>query len=414
MKQIEIARRLKRRGLVAGAAALGGALVSRLLGPSRAEAGHDGTNVFHLGAVLPANNVASSQTTLARTGNNVVPLLTVHNTAANALVGTSTGVGSGVMGQHTGPAGGAGFGVLGSSQNGPAVVGATGTGGVGSAARFGVLGVGSSSNGSEVGVRGETRTNVGVFGVAHATNPGGQATPAGLVGVAGAAPNGIGVLGRSNAGFSVGVFGQGGTGFGVVGLSNAAPGVTGIGGGSAVGVVAQSAFSNGLQARTLSATQFAALIQSQGASPANPGLFVDGTFVATGTKSAAVKTKKGLTLLYAVEACESLFEDVGTARLANGRAHVELDPTFAETIAGKEYQVFLTPEGDCKGLYVASKSAGGFEVRELQAGTSAIAFDWRVVGKRKDVPAGHRLATVAEPKGHAPLDAEELQRRARE
>jgi hypothetical protein len=409
-----IRRPVKRRGLMAGVAALGGALISELLGSNRMEAGHDGTNVLHLGLVTAANNVAGNRTSLSRTGNNVVDLLTVHNTAANALVGTSTGSGCGVTGSHAGVATGAGFGVFGFSQNGPAVVGLTGTGGAGSTARVGVLGVGGSSSGSEVGVRGETRTNVGVFGVADATNPGGSAAPTGLIGMAGVAPNGIGVLGRSGADFSVGVWGQGGTGHGVVGLSNAKMGVLGWGGGSAVGVVADSAFSNGLQARTSSAMEFAALIQSQGASPANPGLLVHGTFVATGTKSAAVKTKKGVTLLYTVEACESLFEDVGTAKLANGGARVALDATFAETIEGKEYQVFLTPDGDCKGLYVANKDPSGFEVRELQAGTSETAFDWRVVGKRKDVPAGHRLATVPEPKALAPLDIEELERRARQ
>jgi hypothetical protein len=45
--------------------------------------------------------------------------------------------------------------------------------------------------------------------------------------------------------------------------------------------------------------------------------------------------------------------------------------------------VFLTPNGDCHGLYVASKSARGFTVRELGAGSSSIAFDYRIVAKRR-------------------------------
>jgi len=45
--------------------------------------------------------------------------------------------------------------------------------------------------------------------------------------------------------------------------------------------------------------------------------------------------------------------------------------------------VFLTPSGDCKGLYVGQRSAGGFEVRELGGGTSSIEFDYRIVAERR-------------------------------
>ncbi len=83
--------------------------------------------------------------------------------------------------------------------------------------------------------------------------------------------------------------------------------------------------------------------------------------------------------------------------LAAGRARVELDPTFAETIDTARYEAFATPRGDCKGLYVTASDATGFEVRELQGGTSAVEFSWRVLAKRKDAPTGHRLATVTAP-----------------
>jgi hypothetical protein len=101
-----IRHQVKRRGLIAGAAALGGALVSGLLRSNRVEAGHDGSNLFHLGQLFAADNVARNSTSLSRTGNNVVDLLTVHNTAANALVATATGVGCGVRGVHRGAASG--------------------------------------------------------------------------------------------------------------------------------------------------------------------------------------------------------------------------------------------------------------------------------------------------------------------
>jgi hypothetical protein len=48
-----------------------------------------------------------------------------------------------------------------------------------------------------------------------------------------------------------------------------------------------------------------------------------------------------------------------------------------------DYHVFLTPNGDCKGLYVAQKLPTSFVVRELGGGTASIAFDYRIMAKRK-------------------------------
>ena len=64
---------------------------------------------------------------------------------------------------------------------------------------------------------------------------------------------------------------------------------------------------------------------------------------------------------------------------------VKLDADFAKTIRTSDYRVFLTPKGDCGGLYIKSKRGEGFEVRELQGGTSNVAFSYRIVGRRKDV-----------------------------
>ena len=86
---------------------------------------------------------------------------------------------------------------------------------------------------------------------------------------------------------------------------------------------------------------------------------------------------------YSVQSAENWSEDAGTARLSHGLAHVELEPLFGQTVnTGMEYHVFLTPDGDCKGLYVSAKSAGGFDVRELGGGTSSIAFEYRIMAKR--------------------------------
>ena len=73
-------------------------------------------------------------------------------------------------------------------------------------------------------------------------------------------------------------------------------------------------------------------------------------------------------------------EDTGTARLLEGEGTVRFDPVYASTIdANRGYQVFLTPNGDTRGLYVAAKYQGGFVVREVEHGRSSLYFDYRVV-----------------------------------
>jgi hypothetical protein len=97
---------------------------------------------------------------------------------------------------------------------------------------------------------------------------------------------------------------------------------------------------------------------------------------------------------YAALESQPTVEDTGDAMLVNGMAQVALDPSFAnvmDTSAG--YRVFVTPDGDCRGLYVASRSNGGFIVRELQGGRSNAPFEYRIVAKRFGVGAA-RLPMV--------------------
>lgn len=109
-----------------------------------------------------------------------------------------------------------------------------------------------------------------------------------------------------------------------------------------------------------------------------------GDLSVSGTKQGVVKLPDGRTVgLYAVESPESWFEDFGTVRLRHGRVWIKLDPTFTKTVnVNIPYKVFLTPDGNCRGLYVAKKSATGFEVRELGGGRSNVTFDYRVIAKR--------------------------------
>ncbi len=76
---------------------------------------------------------------------------------------------------------------------------------------------------------------------------------------------------------------------------------------------------------------------------------------------------------------------------------------------GDTYLVYVTPEGDSKGLYVTAKGPAGFEVREQQGGTSGVAFNYRVVARRKD-DVGKRMEKVAVPKMD-PRAIEQLTRR---
>jgi hypothetical protein len=84
-------------------------------------------------------------------------------------------------------------------------------------------------------------------------------------------------------------------------------------------------------------------------------------------------------------------------RSLRGRVVVKLDANFAKVIKRGDYRVFVTPEGDCHGLYVRRKGANSFEVRELTGGKSSVAFSYRIVGRRKDIKQPRRFAKVDMP-----------------
>ena len=113
-------------------------------------------------------------------------------------------------------------------------------------------------------------------------------------------------------------------------------------------------------------------------------VFENGDTWSAGTKAALVNTEEyGERTLYAMESPEVWFEDFGTAQLADGQATVTIEPLFLQTINTEvPYHVFVTPLGDCNGLYVTNKTATSFEVRELGGGTANIEFDYRIVAKR--------------------------------
>jgi hypothetical protein len=112
---------------------------------------------------------------------------------------------------------------------------------------------------------------------------------------------------------------------------------------------------------------------------------VSGNLFCTGTLGAAVKAgAKQRYGTYGVQSPENWIEDFGSSALNLGVVTINLEPRFAQTISSKtDYKVFLTPAGECEGLYVAGRTATSFEVRELKQGTSNVQFDYRIVAHRK-------------------------------
>jgi hypothetical protein len=112
----------------------------------------------------------------------------------------------------------------------------------------------------------------------------------------------------------------------------------------------------------------------------------DGNLHCTGTVTGVVPVNNGQrqVALHAVESPQNWFEDFGNGHLESGVGRVALEPTFAQTVnTASDYHVFLTPRGECRGLYVSNTSATGFEVHELGGGQSNVAFDYRIVALRR-------------------------------
>jgi len=104
-------------------------------------------------------------------------------------------------------------------------------------------------------------------------------------------------------------------------------------------------------------------------------------YTASGITPALQKTSTGSSVTaYAPHQSVPTMEDVGEGRLVNGQATVPLERTFASTIdTSRPYLVFITPEGDSRGLYVSTRSLAGFVVRESMNGHSNVAFQYRIV-----------------------------------
>ncbi len=168
---------------------------------------------------------------------------------------------------------------------------------------------------------------------------------------------------------------------------------------SGVGVNGVSVSSNGVNALSTSGIGIYASSPSGQAGRFDGDVVIYGNLTVSGSfpHTAAVPSSDGtLRRLYSLESAEAFYEDVGQGSLTNGVGTVMLDPEFAALVLGDTYHVFLTPRGDCNGIYISSQGPTGFEVRELRGGTSNVGFSFRLLARPK-TGSGTRLDRVTVP-----------------
>ena len=103
------------------------------------------------------------------------------------------------------------------------------------------------------------------------------------------------------------------------------------------------------------------------------------TLSISGTKSRIATTEDyGERLLYCYETPTPMFGDVGEGQIAaDGKCYVWIDPTFAQTIADTQYQVFLQKYG--QGECLVSERKPNYFVVE---GTQGLSFGWEIKAKQ--------------------------------
>jgi hypothetical protein len=349
---------------------------------------------------------ATTGTTYGVVGESDSPAGVGVNGNATATTGTANGVygtsasssGVGVTGAALATSGNT-FGVFGTAAS-PTGVGVEGSNSSTSGSGPAVLGTTASTSG--IAVKGQATATAGATYAVYGKNA--SSTGIGVQGVA-TATTGIdyGVGGTSASTQGVGVYGYGATQSTLGGqLAGNAAGVWGDTHNGSAGVMATADSAEAIAAYNNSSTLATLFVENQ--EDANSSaivvatysdyggycdIFVNGNLVCSGSVGGHASVPEGAdgsrdVALYAVQAPENWFEDAGSGQLYNGTAVVVLDSEYAQTVnTGMDYHVFLTPNGDCKGLYVSQKSPTSFDVHELGGGSSNIAFDYRIMAKRK-------------------------------
>jgi hypothetical protein len=253
-----------------------------------------------------------------------------------------------------------------------------------------VVGVQSATSGGSYGVYGLTFDSAGA-GVAG-INRSSSAQGIGVYGqydITTSGTNGIGVFGQngseSTSGRNVAVLAQEGIGTWGDGGTTGGIGVLGtVDDGNAAFLENNSSTNETLGVFNSSS---GSLLFAEGLGGGSCTIDTSGNLSCSGTKSAIVPVDGGkrAIALSAIESPQNWFEDFGEAELENGAAVVQLDSTYTQTVnTDTKYQVFLTPYGDCKGLYVTNRTANSFEVHELGGGTASLSFGYRIAVLRKN------------------------------
>ena len=275
--------------------------------------------------------------------NTTLPLNTFSLTETGTLAGppihqveNASGTGIALGGENTAGAG---------TGNGTGLYGSTAQSG-----GYGVEGINTYSFGGGTGVYG-TGGQYGVEGVSSAS-----------VGVLGS-----GSTGTEGNGTQYGVYGIGPTA--VYGDANNSSGSSGGNfSNNAGGCYTYAAYYNGT-------TYY--------------GIYSNSEIYSSSTKSTLVQDEQGNTrAMYCDESPEVIFHDYGTASLVNGRIHIDLDPILAKNVAVNDkhpLRVILTMNEECpNSLFVTNRTATGFDVVEMNHGTSNASFTYEVIANRAD------------------------------
>jgi len=271
--------------------------------------------------------------------------------------------------------------------------------------------LGASTNG--VGVRGDGGANgVGVLGLSIVAD-----AVRGVIGsgVASSFHAGLAGLDSSTSGTTnEGVYGQSTNGIAIQAVSSNFIGAQVTGGGTVGGVIYPALSVNG----GANALEFISACSNGGPDPCHldfsmptpqflastaGNIEITGKIYTSGSCSVGCASspsagEKRVRLFTPQESLPTV-EDFGQAQLVGGRTYVRIDPAFANIMdKSTAYLVFITPKGDCRGLYVTNENATGFEVRESQGGRSTLAFDYRIVAKPfGEHPVRLQMITVSRP-----------------
>ncbi|MGI8689441.1 MAG: hypothetical protein ACR2M3_12775 [Thermomicrobiales bacterium] len=384
---------MKRRGLIAGAAALVAGMVAKQASqPVAAYSGGGdqgpftlGSNPWYIAGSPTANTAATSSapTVLQATpnygnflGENHADTVLFEVDATTSASGNIDGIFSLGHGIGTGVRGAGYVGVHGTST----------TGG------YGVIGEG------DIGVHGESQGSTngsGVEGLYFGSGTNGIGVKGSVIGGA-AGTTAVYGNNKSTGTGGTGVYGQTTNGyFGVLGVA-----------GTPVGAAGVLGYSN-----TANGAAFGSFVTTPAtlAGYCNGIVHVTGPFIGDNpaNKHGAIDHSDGTTrLVYSMESPESWIEDFGTGTLSNGKASIALDPGFAGVVHTDEYHVFLTERDIHQHLIVTGQTPTGFTV-EADAEMAALkgkkaadlggTFSYRVVAKPKVGRVVERLPKYTRP-----------------